>query len=112
VHLIIVQKIMRDGTRKVIQISEVIGVDPTDKERALLNDLYVFDVNEDPELDSSGMVVNIRGEHKRVGAISDRMVHKFKLEGVSKKRFDFLLKDLNSSEKEEYTGVNINRYGI
>lgn len=112
VHLIIVQKIMRDGTRRIIQISEVIGVDPNDRERPLLNDLYLFDIDKEPDYDENGNVVNINGTHRRVGKISPRMIRKFQLEGVSKARYDFLLDEPDKTEVETYTGMNIDKYGI
>ena len=83
VNLIIVQKIMRDGKRRIIQISEVVGVDPNDQEKPLINDLYIFDIDKDPELNPDGTVKEIHGTHKRVGKLSDRLVRKFNLEGVA-----------------------------
>lgn len=112
VHLIIVQKIMRDGTRKVIQISEVMGVNPEDREQPLLNDLYIFDIDREPIYDEAGNVKEIRGTHKRVGRLSDRAVRRMQLEGVSRSRYDFLIKDLDKTEVETYTGKNIDHYGM
>ena len=112
VHMIIVQKIMRDGTRKIIQISEVIGVDPENREQALLNDLYVFDIDQEPVYNDNGEIIEIRGTHKRVGKLSDRMIRKFKLEGVAQRRFDFLLNEPNEAEVESYTGRDIDEYHI
>lgn len=114
VNIIVVQKIMRDGTRKVIQISEVVGVDPNNNEKALLNDLYIFDINGEPEYDEAGNVIKIKGQHRRVGKLSERTIRKFQLEGVPKKRYDFLLKDVKdaANEVEVYTGNDIERYGM
>lgn len=112
VHIIIVQKIMRDGTRKVIQISEVLGVDPEDKEQPLVNDLYIFDIDEDPEYNEAGEIVSIRGTHRRVGKISPKLIRKLQLEGVPTSRYDFLLRDPEDTEVETYTGVNIEKYGL
>lgn len=111
VNIIIVQKIMRDGNRKVIQISEVLGVDPKDKTKPLLNDLYVFDAAP-PIYDNHGNIVEIPGRHRRVGKLSERTISKLKLEGVPECRFDFLLNDVDHSEEEEYTGDNIESYGM
>lgn len=110
--IIIVQKKMRDGTRKVIQISEVLGVDPSDPNKALLNDLYIYDIDEEPEYDENGNVVKINGHHKRVGKMSDRLLRKFQLEGVAKSRYDFLLQNPGTVEVETYTGLNIDKSGI
>lgn len=105
--IIIVQKKMRDGTRKIIQISEVLGVDPEDNNKPLINDLYIYDIDEDPEYDEAGNIVKIRGHHKRVGKMSDRLLRKLQLEGVAKSRYAFLLEEISKSEVETYTGLNI-----
>ena len=111
-NIIIVQKIMRDGSRRVIQISEVVGVDPNNENKALLNDLYIFDIDKDPEYDANGNVTKIHGTHKRVGRLSEKTIRKFHLEGVAASRYDFLTKPVDSSEVETYTGKNIERYGM
>ena len=112
VNVIIVQKIMRDGKRRIIQISEVLGVDPNDRERPMINDIYRFDIDAEPDYDEAGNVVNINGHHKRVGKISKKLTRRLELEGVSSKRYDFLLNEVNTSEVETYTGRNINHYGM
>lgn len=109
--IVIVQKVMRDGTRKILQISEVVGIDPNNRDRALINDLYKFEITEDAELDEAGNVINIIGEHKRVGKLSDRLIEKFKMEGVRKSQYDFLINDPSIDEVETYTGENISNYG-
>jgi len=111
-NLIIVQKIMRDGTRKVLQITEVIGVDPNDKTKPLLNDLYVFQPIGEPVYDELGRVKEIPGVHKRVGKLSKKTLTKLKLEGIKESRFDFLLKEPSEDEVETYTGENIETYGM
>lgn len=110
--LVAVQKIMRDGTRRVLQISEVVGVDPNDRDKPLLNDLYRYEIDGDPDYDENGNVVKIHGHHKRVGKISDTLLRKFQLEGVAESQYDFLLKDPDNSEVETYTGEDIDRYGL
>lgn len=112
VNMIIVQKIMRDGSRKVIQISEVVGVDPSDKDKPEINDLYIYDIDRDPEYDAAGNVVKIYGTHRRVGQLSERTIRKFQLEGVAKSRYDFLLEKPDVTEVETYTGEDIERYGM
>lgn len=112
VNIIIVQKIMRDGSRRIIQISEVVGVDKDNREAPEINDLYIYDIDKDPEYDEAGNVVKIYGTHRRVGKLSERTIRKFQLEGVAKSRYDFLLKDPDKTEVETYTGKNINRYGM
>ena len=112
VNMIIVQKIMRDGTRRIIQISEVVGVDPENREEPKLNDLYIYDIDREPEYDEAGNVIRINGTHRRVGKLSPRTVRKFQLEGVASSRYDFLTVDVNKAEVETYTGKNIDRYGM
>lgn len=112
VNMIIVQKIMRDGTRRVIQISEVVGVDKDNREEPDINDLYIYDIDRDPEYDDDGNVKAIHGTHRRVGKLSERTIRKFQLEGVAQSRYDFILKDVDKSEIETYTGQDINRYGL
>ena len=112
VNMIIVQKIMRDGKRRIIQISEIVGVDPTDSEKPKINDLYIFDIDREPEYDEAGNVTQIHGTHKRVGKLSERTIRKFQLEGVAQSRYDFLLKEVTDTEVETYTGKNIERYGL
>lgn len=112
VNIVIVQKIMQDGKRRIIQISEIIGVDSTNRDEPLINDLYRFEITKDPTYDSSGKLVAIHGEHKRVGKLSDRTIRRLELEGVAKSRYDFLIKEVNPNEVEEYTGRNIDRYGM
>ena len=112
VNVIVVQKIMRDGKRRIIQISEVLGVDPEDRERPAINDIYRFDIDDEPEYDEAGNVVKINGHHRRVGKLSDKLIRRLQLEGVAQSRYDFLLEDVNETEVETYTGKNIDHYGM
>lgn len=112
INIIIIQKKMRDGKRKIVQITEVLGVDPDDKNKPLLNDLYKFEVTGEPEYDEAGNIAKINGVHKRVGKLSDAMINQLQIEGVSRKRYDFLIKDPDENEVETYTGKNIEKYGI
>lgn len=110
-NIIIVQKIMKDGTRKVLQITEVVGVNPKDPNKPLLNDIYKF-IPGEPVYDKYGAIKSIPGVHKRVGKISEKTINKLRMEGVAEYRFDFLLKDVDENEVEEYTGENIEDYGM
>ena len=112
VNLIIVQHILPDGSRRVLQISEVIGIDEHDQEQPKLNDLYIYDINEEPDYDANGNVTKINGVHKRVGKLSDRTIEKFKRCGVPSSRFDFLTKEVDQTEVETYTGKDIDKYGV
>jgi len=113
VRIIIVQKIMRDGQRRIIQISEVTGVDANNRDKPAINDLYIFDITGEPDYDEAGNVVKINGRHKRVGRLSERTIRQLQLEGVAKTRYDFLDKEPDpENEVEMYTGQNIDRYGL
>lgn len=117
-NIIIVQKIMRDGTRKVLQVTEVIGVDEHNPHVPKLNDLFIFQTDGDPIYDKAGRVKELPGHHVRVGKLSDRTLNKLRIEGVALSRVDFMLdepkkdKDGNYIDKEEYTGDNIRHYGM
>jgi pilus assembly protein CpaF len=112
IDIIVVQKFMNDGTRKVIQISEVCGVDPKNPREPLINDLYKFFPEGDPVYDSQGNIIHIPGVHRRVGKLSEETIERLKLEGIKTSRFDFLLKDPSDDEIETYTAQNIDRYGM
>lgn len=104
VDIIVVQKLMRDGSRKTIQISEVCGVDPNNREEPLIRDLYVYELDDNPVIDETGKVVKITGRHKRVNPISERLIHKFRMEGVPKKDYEFLTKSVLPNEVQTYNG--------
>lgn len=112
VKIIVVQKIMRDGTRKIIQISEVLGVDDVNPNKPALNDLYIFELEDRTDYDESGNVKKIHGKHKRVGRLSPKTVRTLMLEGVTSSQYDFVNKDVDPDEIEEYTGQNIKGYGM
>ena len=112
INIIIVQKVLRDGSRRVIQISEVIGVDPDNENNPLINDLYRYDIIGEPEYDANGLVKKIHGVHRRVGKLSDKCIHKMQLEGISASRYDFLTREVDPTEVETYTGENIEKYGM
>ena len=104
VNIIIVQKIMKDGSRRILQVSEVVGVDPKDNNSPLLNDLYKFEITDEPEYDSSGNISKIHGIHKRVGKLSERTIEKLKVEGVKTEMYKFMTVDPSDDEVETYTG--------
>lgn len=112
VKIIVVQKIMRDGTRKIIQISEVIGVDAHNPNKPDINDLYIFELEDNTEYDEAGNVKKIHGKHKRVGKLSPKTIRTLMLEGVTSSQYDFIVKDIDPNEVEEYTGKNIKDYGM
>lgn len=118
VDIIVIQKIMRDGTRKVLDISEVGGVSKDNQDKPEIMPLFKFVIDGDPEYNPDGSVKNIKGHHVRVGKLSDALVEKMKIEGIASSRMDFMLtepkKDSSGEyiEKETYTGENIRGYGM
>lgn len=103
-NLIIIQKIMKDGSRKILQITEVIGVDPNNSNKPWLNDLYRFIPEGEPEYDEEGNVKKIPGVHKRVGKLSERTITKLRLEGIKLSEFEYLTRQVSPDEVETYTG--------
>lgn len=118
VDIIIIQKIMRDGTRKVLDISEIGGVDPNNPDKPEVFPLFKFVTDGEPIYNPDGTVKEIPGHHVRVGKLSKKLTDQMKLEGISTSRFDFMLTDPlkdsegNIIEKETYTGKNIRNYGM
>ena len=111
--LIVIQKIMRDGTRKVLQITEVLGVDKDNMSMPLLNDLFIFEPDSaNTTYFTDGRVKDIPGKHKRVGKLHDETIKKFKLAGIHPNQYDFMMKDISADEVETYTGENIENYGM
>lgn len=78
----------------------------------MINDLYRYDIIGEPEYDANGLVKKIHGVHRRVGKLSDKCIHKMQLEGIAASRYDFLMKDVDPSEVETYTGEDIESYGM
>lgn len=103
-RFIVVQNIMKDGTRKVLQISEVLGVDPKNPNKALINDIYRFEPQGKPTYDEAGRITSIPGIHKRVGKLSEKTIMKLKLEGVPEEKYIRFLEEPSGSEVETYTG--------
>ncbi len=80
VQIIIVQKILRDGTRKIIEIGEIVG---SQGEKPIINILYKYETHpKENEYDEKGEVTKIAGEHVRISGLSDSTIEVLKLEGV------------------------------
>lgn len=80
VQVVIVQKIMRDGTRKIIEIGEITG---SQGEKPLINLLYKFETHpKENEYNEKGEVTKIAGKHERIGYLSKPTIDILKLEGV------------------------------
>lgn len=110
VDFVIVQKILRDGTRKVIEISEVIGVDENNQMKAKLNTIYRFKFERGSEYDESGRVTKIAGHHYRVGKLSEKSIARLEEAGIQREKYEFLLEDPSETldpDYETYTGVRV-----
>lgn len=108
-ELIYIQEKLEDGTRKIMQISEVIGCKG---DEPIINDIYVFVPNGINKIDKeTGEILEIGGTHKMIGTFSDKFKKKLKLKGVSKEEIEQLEKYKVNSEDEEtierYTGEGI-----
>lgn len=112
VNFIIIQHILADGKRRVLQVTEVVGIDPNDSSKAELRDLYRYVYTGNPKYNRNGEVIDVPGIHKRVGKISQRTIDKFHKAGVTEEQYAFLLKDPDPNEVETYTGENIKNFGM
>lgn len=103
VDIIMVQKFMNDGTRKVTEIAEIVGVDPVEKTKPIINTLYKF-IPEEPIHDADGALVSIPGKHRRVGKLSEELQERFAMSGIKRSRYEFATKEPDSNHEETYTG--------
>lgn len=102
-HIIIVQRVMRDGRRKIIQISEVIGVKNDNPNEPDINDLYRFEIDQEPEYDEYNRLIEIKGTHKHVGVLSEKIIRKFSLCGIPRYKWEKFT-ELDDEYTETYTG--------
>lgn len=102
-QIIIVQKLLRDGTRKVLELTEVLGADGTEP---IINVLYKYEADGrvDYEDAEKTKVKKIYGSHKRVGKISKEMESRFRLEAIPKEDYDFITREPRDDELETYSG--------
>lgn len=104
IKLIVIQKVLKDGTRRVLEMTEVLGVDPANQNRAKLNTIYKFIPTGEPEFDSDGSVLKIPGEHKRVGKLSEELLSKLRVEATKSSIYKEFMRDIDVNEVETYTG--------
>lgn len=103
IDIIMVQRFMNDGSRKVLEIAEITGVDSEQKTKPIVNTLYKF-IPGEPTYNPDGTLKSINGKHKRVGVISKDLQERFALAGLKKEDYDFLIKDVGFDKEETYTG--------
>ena len=108
-ELIYIQEKLEDGTRKIMQISEVIGCEG---DEPILNDIYVFVPDGKNKIDKeTGEILEIGGSHKMIGTFSDKFKRKLKLKGVTAEEIKqiegYKVKDEEAETMERYTGEGI-----
>lgn len=81
-HFIICQNILGDGSRAITEISEICGVDPTDRYKPKINTLYKINIT-DVKRKDNGQIDEIIWEHKKVGNLSPEIREKFRLKGMT-----------------------------
>ena len=106
--IIVVQRKQIDKSRRVLQISEVIGVelDANGNPSIKLNDIFAWKVFKDADLcPETGRVLKINGWHVRVGKISEGIINKYLNFGVHRNEYAFLVGEPNDEEVETYSGM-------
>lgn len=103
IDIIIIQKYMNDGSRKVLEIAEIVGVDPESKTKPIVNTIYKF-IPGKPTYDENGKLKSINGTHKRIGCISKDLQERFALAGLREEDYRFLTQDVSIDKDETYTG--------
>jgi pilus assembly protein CpaF len=81
IDIVIAQYRLPDGRRKVMEISEVIGMD--EKNTPIGNVLFKFSYTGKVSVNSAGLKV-VEGKHEMVGAISEKLANMFYKAGVGK----------------------------
>lgn len=112
VQFIVIQRILPDGTRRVLELAEIDGVKEDDKTAPNINMLFEYRFTGEIKYKRDGTVDSMGGYHKRVGKLSDKMQKRFQDNAVSRKQYEFLLKDVDDKEVETYTGEEIHNYGL
>lgn len=92
-----------DNTRKIMSISEVVGVDGINPK---MNDIYKYEI-EDIEVDESGKKI-VKGRHRQVGTISDAAIELFKMGGVEKRNYNkFVTINQDNDDHDIYNPSNL-----
>ena len=108
-ELIYIQEKLEDGTRKIMQISEVLGCKG---DEPIVQDIYVFVPDGNNKVnEKTGEVEEIGGIHKMIHGFSDKFKKKLKLKGVSKEQIEqiekYIVKNEEDETMERYTGKGI-----
>lgn len=97
INFIVSQKRLKDGTRKIIGIYEVVGSKGL---KPVLTTIYRYVV--DDVVENSDGTIKFIGRHKRVGKISKELQERLLEEGVGRKHFERFVKEIDANEVEDY----------
>ncbi len=101
-NFIIVQKKLKDGTRKITSISEILKYDSI-KKVPVINEIYRFKPDGKSTIKENGVVLKVGGKHERCGKLSDGMVEKLYMAGVTYDEIkDFVSEDYSAEESYEW----------
>lgn len=101
IDIIVSQFKFPDGTRRVMEIAEINGVDNNGDPN--INKLFEFQLSGETSLNDRGQTV-VHGEFKQVGKMSERVQKEFFKAGVSRKEIEefLVIEDMeNVDEKKE-----------
>ena len=99
IKFIIYQEKLADGTRKITSISEITGSSGL---KPVINQIYRFEIDDVVEEPGTHRVLEIVGQHKRVGMLSEGIQQRMLKAGIKRERFEFLIKEPTIQEREEY----------
>ena len=104
-RFIISQQKLPDGTRRIVEITEVFPPENLDSTTPRVNNIYEFrtdDIVYDSTKPGEYVVKEMVGTHHRVGKLSEENQKRWMQHGVSKERFAFLTADVDKNEVERY----------
>lgn len=87
---------LSDGSRRIMQITEILGSRGLDPK---LNDIYIFDIE---KVEDDG---TIRGKHKRVGKLSEETIQQMRKKGIPDSYYKLYTTEPTDKEEETYNGV-------
>jgi pilus assembly protein CpaF len=105
--LIVVQRKQIDKSRRVLYITEVLGVEIDGATASVkLNNIFEWKVFKEADYcPETGRVLRINGWHVRSSKISDKLVTKYQNFGVHRNEYEFLLGEPTEGEVETYSGM-------
>lgn len=104
-NFIIVQKKLKDGTRKITSISEIIRYDSVNK-KPVINEIYRFKPDGTKTIKQDKVVLKVGGKHEKCGKISDKMIDKLYMAGITNDEIKEYISD-DYSKEETYEWYDI-----